>query len=770
MVRSDEYSELDIVGGKRTADFSDMACSEADAPPPVLPILPVNGSGPENMKLVHLISQTKAVHGNAPSNGSMAGVLSMPSSVNHSSSTKEQRILQLMNLPQQSVEPRLDNITPVNKTISDQHKSNTLINSSRSRADASVKSGKRKYSRNGCTECKRRRMKCDEGKPVCWQCSRLNRSCVYIINPKNKKRKKPMASGMVSANETVIPPLENIPPRPQDLEDDLTSKRDSSSAVSFPPKSSGKPSIDTVPNLLLNDCINVHDASLLIQNLNDIVNMKLNDSAVQVDKLVDVDLENLVFPEMTPLEPSYDTVPISFLADNFIIFDISLESFSLGEVHERYVKAFYYDCLDSIAPFFQDQSNPLRDILLYFAKSEPYLLSAILASGASITYTKSLQVEDEKAYCGYLSRCLDLLNEQFQNENNIIKKIEPIILTVILLSWDCIHTLNSQWRSHLKGVTELFKKTNLRNSSKVLNVAKCWFKVIETFAGISTALGGSLVEDVDLDVIFDPSDGEYVESLKFLNIMTPLNEFNLLRGHKEDFDVVIKEVFKLLNCIKSSVGHQPIEANVNSSKQLDHLLWSSSSSTKTRQGLSYFKIQKILVEIDKQLEYKFIDNSGIIPIENQSHPNISHILDNAIDLVLLKNGKSIAISWYDISHQTQVLSFLLVVLLKLLGIPKESIAIQQVVRRIMSFFKFLDSDKPPKNLRTCYCNFAVFIAGLNAIDEETRELVRKYYTLNGGQFQKLTEYNLTRMEKVWYGRSEHSEKRHILDDQDVLTW
>ena len=48
---------------------------------------------------------------------------------------------------------------------------------------------KRKYSRNGCSECKRRRMKCDETKPTCWQCARLNRECVYVLNPKNKKRR-----------------------------------------------------------------------------------------------------------------------------------------------------------------------------------------------------------------------------------------------------------------------------------------------------------------------------------------------------------------------------------------------------------------------------------------------------------------------------------------------------------------------------------------------------------------------------------------------------
>ncbi|ODQ82866.1 hypothetical protein BABINDRAFT_159363 [Babjeviella inositovora NRRL Y-12698] len=42
---------------------------------------------------------------------------------------------------------------------------------------------KRKYSRGGCKECKRRKMKCDETKPSCWQCSRLGKRCVYESHP-----------------------------------------------------------------------------------------------------------------------------------------------------------------------------------------------------------------------------------------------------------------------------------------------------------------------------------------------------------------------------------------------------------------------------------------------------------------------------------------------------------------------------------------------------------------------------------------------------------
>ncbi|QPG75433.1 hypothetical protein FOA43_002787 [Brettanomyces nanus] len=38
---------------------------------------------------------------------------------------------------------------------------------------------KRKYSRSGCLECKRRKIKCDEKKPECWNCRRLNKVCTY---------------------------------------------------------------------------------------------------------------------------------------------------------------------------------------------------------------------------------------------------------------------------------------------------------------------------------------------------------------------------------------------------------------------------------------------------------------------------------------------------------------------------------------------------------------------------------------------------------------
>lgn len=51
--------------------------------------------------------------------------------------------------------------------------------------------GKRKFhnkSKNGCDNCKRRRVKCDEGKPACQKCLNMKLECVYTpVQPRKKK-------------------------------------------------------------------------------------------------------------------------------------------------------------------------------------------------------------------------------------------------------------------------------------------------------------------------------------------------------------------------------------------------------------------------------------------------------------------------------------------------------------------------------------------------------------------------------------------------------
>ncbi|CDK28089.1 unnamed protein product [Kuraishia capsulata CBS 1993] len=65
---------------------------------------------------------------------------------------------------------------------------------------------RRKYSRNGCRECKRRKLKCDEGKPSCWQCEHLNKECTYVKVIKFDKSRSftvtnESSEGILSVNE-----------------------------------------------------------------------------------------------------------------------------------------------------------------------------------------------------------------------------------------------------------------------------------------------------------------------------------------------------------------------------------------------------------------------------------------------------------------------------------------------------------------------------------------------------------------------------------------
>jgi len=76
-----------------------------------------------------------------------------------------------------------------------QGSANNLVKASKSTKRRPIK--KRKYSRGGCKECKRRRLKCDEGKPSCWNCAHLNKICVY-----EKKIKFVPSTGYVADQST----------------------------------------------------------------------------------------------------------------------------------------------------------------------------------------------------------------------------------------------------------------------------------------------------------------------------------------------------------------------------------------------------------------------------------------------------------------------------------------------------------------------------------------------------------------------------------------
>ncbi|CCH62359.1 hypothetical protein TBLA_0H00680 [Henningerozyma blattae CBS 6284] len=110
--------------------------------------------------------------------------------------------------------------------------------------------GKRKFhnkSKNGCANCKRRRVKCDEGKPTCQKCLNMKLQCVYLpVTARNKPKisqVETLPNPSIMTSNSTINSNEKIK-----SESDIKVKDNSSQNTIFPNKTSSTPQLsNTLP-------------------------------------------------------------------------------------------------------------------------------------------------------------------------------------------------------------------------------------------------------------------------------------------------------------------------------------------------------------------------------------------------------------------------------------------------------------------------------------------------------------------------------------------
>lgn len=297
---------------------------------------------------------------------------------------------------------------------------------------------KRQYSRNGCKECKRRKLKCDEGKPECWQCSHLGKKCIYIKTIKFSESRTLTAPKTHNANGDTSAKIEY----------NIVSDSPVGSVIS--PAYSAE---STDKKEIINEATEL--ASGLIKNITEESHFQMDDF------IMDLTLNEYVKKQNV------------------------LSSFDLQEPHSRYLEIFYDKISAWLMPLEQNLCN---EVLINHAKTSPYLLAAML----------SLAAKDSESKLKYISTCLKNMNTVFQNNTNILQNIEPLILTVLLLAAD---STSNNWRVHLRGAKDLFNKYIKFYQTPSLLLAKSWFAAIEILAGLTT-FGTGKVHELDnlLDV------------------------------------------------------------------------------------------------------------------------------------------------------------------------------------------------------------------------------------------------------------------------------
>ncbi|SCU87813.1 LAMI_0D07580g1_1 [Lachancea mirantina] len=369
---------------------------------------------------------------------------------------------------------------------------------------------RRRYSKLGCVECKRRKVKCDETKPVCWQCSHLEKECNYKGNNK-----------LAGFKEF----------RNYSFDTDLPTKGSETEA---------EEKFGTITPQDLDLIMN--EASLLANDI--FISM--------TDPLVNEQLH-----ELSPLDITQEEF---HRFDKWATISTALQKESPIDLY--YLKVFYNQVSFWLMPLaVSPDDNICNEILFHQITtaaapngfSTSYLQSAMISLGAKFKFNTTGLPEHNVIRKRYLKISFAQLHEVFKSPSRdslIVQKVESLILCVLLFTLDSSSYKSQEWQMHLKGAKDLFLKCQamgLDNESsemrsKSLALAKSWFSAIEASASVSRT--GSLKSDAEIEEMY--SLGAYDKHAVVLQEMGILTAdgFNVFLGYSTEAICLLKEVIK----------------------------------------------------------------------------------------------------------------------------------------------------------------------------------------------------------------------------------
>lgn len=659
---------------------------------------------------------------------------------------------------------------------------------------------KRGYSRGGCRECKRRKIKCDETKPSCQQCTRLQKECAY---PKEGEKVLRVSKKILATNPNPVVPT---PPKPftiqlylgpNDFAKGRTKKKikkvkvepgplinlqapsneDPKPEINRPssiinllnssphinirkvsepagndgffgsPTSTGSISHVSPSSMVLGDVYNDDDLNLIALDLNNIVNDIIFTSNMNFPNH-DVNDPNFIF---NPFLVQGASEAFTQANKDDIPKHIPLDYIKLNTDKERgYLENFYFIFSMQILPFgAYDKttglySNPLRDIILKYASKEPFLLSAVLSQGAKIAHEKTNDVQDYDAYGSYLSTCLRLLgpaltrNREKKVKDDLTSNIESILITVLLLTSSNACTAKQSWRPHLKGAKDiLIKATNSRiRLSKTLILCRIWFADFEILAGQSSHLGGTLKLDSELDSVINFTDEYEISVLKDFNIIQD-NNYSIMFGYNTNCVHIFRDLSKILNRRREE-----------------------GEDFKPLDSLEYIRL---LSGFYNEYNITYIDRS-CYPVN--ATPTAINETHNLIDTIYTTKG-NITVSWMDLTQQAYSLAGLITVFTQVLldspDLPHIKDLNQRLVSLISVFEKSKDHSKMVFPFGFLMIQWPMSVAGMNCTEEDQKSIIEGYFKICASMNSSSAEIAIKRIKKVWELRERGEE---YLDDDD----
>lgn len=580
---------------------------------------------------------------------------------------------------------------------------------------------KRKYSRAGCAECKRRKIKCDEVHPVCGNCTRVRTPCVFPApNHRNKPRRfksdrTPEAAVLGTAEEAQSsqpmganlpnPPIDqtNISGQPigqPNFPDASLAGAHVSNGVAHGFDSMGlaDPWPWPIDAALLETVFD--DASNLAHGIADFD--QPSEGVLTDDVLGDAEWASLLALIGAPEPSKMDMAGENQVSNAELASSLcrqynwgAPEQFYLGELaHGQFARYIFPFVLDT-------RRCPVMRVVLEYLAAFEYMARAAVALGASLAYNVLRDARHDRNQKKYTAECMRLLGAAFDNmETGLLRHIEGLIWTVLLLTLlfcDLLYPDLAQvpvsWVAHLHEARALLVKyeaaARTSHSSRPFTpprgvvFARLLFFTYDWIGKMSPGARPAPAEVDRSDIFHSHSSPELVRC----GVVVPRggSDFNMLL-------CLTPEVVDAVYALFEAMGVQTREENnVDPSKSIGP---SKSPSGAIQARTTPAQIRSIMAAVERAANQKIVPDIGPdyrVPHDSLAHPDYSGPGRIALPSGALAYFDGEYYSWCDVAQQLHVCFIHLKLLTTpgLLHVPRNHPMIQSLVREIIALMFFV---------------------------------------------------------------------------------
>ncbi|SGZ52945.1 CIC11C00000002325 [Sungouiella intermedia] len=677
-----------------------------------------------------------------------------------------------------------------------------------------------RYSKNGCRQCKTRRIKCDEGKPDCWQCSRLKKPCLYLRKDREgepdgsgshsvqKQRKANERASLERLTYAIWENREKVGRQEIGREQEIvkTTPNRGDSEISTSSESSRESSHQPQAPVASTSLVEIvrGDAGTGIQDL----------SSNEGQSIANEAITTLVFPERHQRRDQRCAEPINHYDLNLLALDLDSIVNNMMDVDQSGTINEYSRMGNEILEESEEGSNPGdiqptsrtydgRDGDNYFPRNLPFDF---------IPFTRN----NEKLYFEEFYNNLSTIIQPFPSYDPIhgyycttrdiflqVASKEPFVLSAILsqgakMSYEK-HGLKEDEEASYKYLIKclrLFEPALLHSREHSDLVSHKIEAVLLTILILASANASMLNSDwrshlrgaKELLLKYSANSNDSLFDMSRVMVFCKhwFISFEILAGLSSsrggtlrkdtEMDLILNasehemQILEKMGIVRPDGFNLLVGIHHSSLTPIKGLIKLLNRSRSENDACNTFDVIELLSQFHEQLKIKFVFREGTKNVDDFLGTELPN--GSLLEYVNLLNGK-LVISWMDISHQSYVLASMIILLRNGLQFTPSNPHVQCLNKKLLNLVSFItDCQELSSNSKNSMLliQWPILIAGLNCIGDADRLIAMKFFRSLANIGTTNSTYALRKFNKVW--KQPNTEASDCLDssDVDVMTY